>query len=224
MTHAAAGRDASGVSEAWWLAGGTALAYAVAFAYESGQAEVYGYPLDLIDVQLMQLLLSASSFLILLGLIQNLDFIAFLLPKETDGPVTRHLKPIGFFWLLGAAVWLVGRPASNGAVLGFLGMTVLLLLLDFGMPLLTRRGSRHTYREELHALSEAHWQRHSRTHRALGIRSELLIAFVVAFSLLVVAFLPASVKPREEDTTWLLNIFRNPLSCACTGNAQSLGS
>ncbi len=113
----------------------TALAYAMAFAFEAGTAGAFGIPMEMVDLQLVPALVGMLLSLgVLWSLVQMLDpLIPLLAHKPTDHPILYELKPYVAMLAIGAIFWAAARPITWWIVLVYM---VVLFLAYPGLELL----------------------------------------------------------------------------------------
>lgn len=143
-------RDDSAISQTQERAGGaffgeasvialfTGLAYAAAFAFESGRAGYFGYPLTMISIQLSNALVALGAVLIVAAMLSLLGLVAYfgasLIPYRPVSIVFRTLwREIGCLVMIGlAALWMRAHNPP-WPVHGLLQLAWLFLVLAFVM-------------------------------------------------------------------------------------------
>lgn len=182
----AAGEKRSWLTEGIVVAAIPVMAYLLAFGFEYGYYLAYGFPQELIDVDLNRVFAAGIIFLagVLLALIMTTVVLA-LLPGEN--PLTPAVAQ-GVTYVLAYLVFLLyfGRFGAFGWIFGLL--LAWYLIYKFGVPLLTQRGVRgylHKYRTH-EQVRQARTTLFRASLRAFGATPGIvLVYFVIAFVLAV---------------------------------------
>lgn len=126
------------VTEGVLLALSPGVAYAIAFAYEAGYADHFGYPRFLIDVSLPNVLLSWGAVAYLVGLLVGILFVAgWFVPRAAAA--LRHNRTIlrlGAALVVGIAGWFAmwpkDKPWHGLAMMVLAGVALSYWLIEFG--------------------------------------------------------------------------------------------
>ena len=182
----AAGEKRSWLTESIVVAAIPVMAYLLAFGFEYGYYIAYGFPQELIDVDLDRVFAAAIIFLagVLLALIMTTVALALL---PSDNPLTPAVAQ-GVTYALAYLIFLVyfGQFGTFGWIFGLL--LAWYLIYKFGIPLLTQRGVRgylHKFRTH-EQIRQARATLFRASLRAFGATPGIvLVYFVIAFVLSV---------------------------------------
>lgn len=118
----------------------TALAYAMAFAFEAGNAGAFGMSLDMVELQLMpaifKMLLASTA---VWWFVYTVDpIIPHLRPRAEDSDWVSAYRYLTAIAGLAVLVWILARP-SLAIIALVLGLVAAYIAIDFLLPLLFTR-------------------------------------------------------------------------------------
>lgn len=138
-------------SEGFIVAAISVTAYLFTFVYEAGFAKVFGIPLSFVTVGLTDVFIAGGSLLLAGLLVLTVGNLAFMVSAKFGGPIWRRIVSLTPMFLCSIALFFfVAGTRLQEALTGLIGAWLMILLFEFGFPLLTQR-HKNGYREKLRA-------------------------------------------------------------------------
>ena len=164
-----------------------AVGYAAAYNFRVGEAQHFGLPVELVSLEVKDAVVGGLGVAVALALVLGLiNIVMDLLEGVFSNDIQREVSNVAVpLTAAGAILYLWGQPPW--AWLGLLVAGVVLILIHFGMPLITQRRV-HGYEAKLKAQREMESAiRPSPLVRFIRGRRELFLAVAAIYIALYVA-------------------------------------
>jgi len=201
-----------------------ALGYLFVFAYESGYAKYYHFPLEFINIDLPQIVMSALTLYIVAVIVFfTIEWISFVFFKEHRylyHTIVRFLPFLGF--IVGSIILTDWVRAINITI----GL-VIIGIQEFVFPLISQK-DKNSYEDKLRAYENADWDYREnrgalswRITSIFGHRNILLVinTVLIFYMIQMAGEIGASRKmlyytiPNDPEKV-VLRIYKNTLICA----------
>ncbi|HEV7241652.1 MAG TPA: hypothetical protein VGQ36_20640 [Thermoanaerobaculia bacterium] len=193
--------ERSTLSEGLLLGAITVTAYACAFAYEAGQATFYGYPFQLIRIDLSSIFIAVVAVFLTLSFVIAIADLLIRMPWP-DSALGRQLGTAAIIAFFVTALALIFRFSPLRLWLTLYGFVGAFLLLELIMPALFIRGRK--YQDKLERAEQINARTPNLVNVVQAIVGEHAVFWAIGLVALMIVFASVGLAVASRERLYLV--------------------